>query len=713
MIKETVTSVCGICPGGCGVNVVLIDGKVEKISPIKDHPIGTVCIRGIHSKEIIYSRDRLKYPLRRVGDKGEGKFERITWEEALDSIVHAFRKTKDEHGAQAVMSYFGRGSFDANLVDIFGTPEPTSKGVTGFLYPFGSPNGTGVSSVCAVSYNLLAAIPTLGIPMHGIYPDFVNSDLVVIWGANPPTDSPPNKVKKILAAKKRGARVIVIDPMRSEMAKKADQWIGIRPGTDGALALGLMHVIINEGLYDNAFVKHWTLGFQDLRDYVQQFPPEQVEKITRVPRQIISELARAIAGAKGASLLMYTGLEYSNSGVQSVRAVLCLWAVTGNMDVSGGLMFRPLSPVKFPRIKLDPPEGVNPIGADKYPLFCDMLHAAQFMEAPRAILKDEPYPVRSLLIFGASLLTSLPDPELWKKCFKKLDFMVVFDRFMTADAMFADIVLPATTNYENTGYQKYPGGYCQLRQRVIDPIEEAKSGYSFLVELAKGLGYGDIFPATEEERLKFAFKTGPVSLEELKAHSEGVPYDAGRQENRKYAKGLLRKGGEPGFATPSGKIELVSSMLEKYGYDGLPVYVEPIEGPLGSPQIYEKYPLVFNSGARIQSAFRSQHLNIPGLLKLQPKPQVLIHPVDAKARGIENQDRVWVESPRGRVGFWAKVTDDVMTGQVEVNVGGGNPVHAAPWREANTNYLTDYENRDLISGFPVYKALLCEVRKRD
>jgi anaerobic selenocysteine-containing dehydrogenase len=318
-----------------------------------------------------------------------------------------------------------------------------------------------------------------------------------------------------------------------------------------------------------------------------------------------------------------------------------------------------------------------------------------------------------LLIFGASLLTSLPDPELWKKCFKKLDFMVVFDRFMTADAMFADIVLPATTNYENTGYQKYPGGYCQLRQRVIDPIEEAKSGYSFLVELAKGLGYGDIFPATEEERLKFAFKTGPVSLEELKAHPEGVTYDAGRQEDRKYAKGLLRKGGEPGFATPSGKIELVSSMLEKYGYDGLPVYVEPIEGPLGSPQIYEKYPLVFNSGARIQSAFRSQHLNIPGLLKLQPKPQVLIHPVDAKARGIENQDRVWVESPRGRVGFWAKVTDDVMTGQVEVNVGGGNPVHAAPWRDANTNYLTDYENRDLISGFPVYKALLCEVRKRD
>lgn len=713
MTKEIVTSICGICPGGCGVNVVLIDGKVEKILPIKGHPVGVVCIRGIHSKEIIYSRDRLKYPLLRVGEKGEGRFERITWDEAMDRIVRAFRKTKDEYGAQSVMSYFGRGSFDSNIMDVFSAPDPASRGVTGFLYPFGSPNGTGVSSVCAVSYSLLAAIPTIGTTMNGTYPDFANTDLVVIWGANPPTDSPPDKVKKILNAKKRGARVVVIDHMRSDMAKKADQWIGIRSGTDGALALSMMYVVINEGLYDEAFVRDWTLGFEELREYVQQFPPEKVEKITRVPRETISELARSIARAKGASLLMFTGLEYSNCGLQSIRAALCLWAITGNLDVPGGLVFRSSNPAKFPRIKLTPPQGVKPIGADKYPFFCETLKSAQFLETPRAILQGDPYPIKSLLIFGASLLTSLPDPELWKKCFKRLDFMVVFDRFMTGDALYADVVLPATTNYENLGYNRYPQGYCQLRQRVIDPIAEAKSGYTFLVNLAKGLGYGDLFPATEEDRLKFAFATGPVSLEELRAHPEGVRYDAGKKEYRKYAKGLLRKGGGAGFDTPSGKVELASSVLAKYGYDGLPVYVEPTEGPLGSPELCKKYPLVFNSGARIQSAFRSQHLNIPGLLKLQPKPQVLIHPVDAAARGIENQDEVWVETPRGRVGFWAKVTDDVMTGQVEVNVGGGSPIHAEGWREANTNYLTDFENRDPISGFPVYKALLCEVRKRD
>ena len=710
---ETVTSICGICPGACGVNVKLVDGKIEKILPIKGHPIGVVCVRGVHAREIVYSRDRLKTPLLRVGERGEGRFERISWDEALERIADAFQKIKKESGAEAVMSYFGRGSFDTILNNLFNPRGCHIQGTSGFLFPFGSPNACGVSAVCYVSYGMFASVPTIGSPMVSTYPDFANTDLAVIWGANPPTDSPPNKVKKILDAKKRGARVVVIDHMRSDMAKKADQWIGVRSGTDGALALSMMNVIINESLYDEGFVRDWTEGFEELRQYVQQFPPEVAEGITRVPRETILEMARSIAGAKGASLVMYTGLEYTNSGVQNIRAVLCLWAITGNLDVPGGLLFRPRSPAQFSRIGLERPEGVQPIGSDRYPLFCDMLKSAQFMEAPRAILKGDPYPVKALLIFGASLLTSLPNPEIWRECFRKLDFLVTFDRFMTADGMYADIVLPATTNFENLGLERYPSGTCQLRQRVIEPIGEARSGALFLTALARRLGYGDLFPATEEEQIRFLLKDGPVSLEDLKAHPEGLGYDAGRQEYRKYAKGLLRPGGEPGFNTASGKIELVSSLLQKHGYDGLPVYVEPSEGPLGSPELYKKYRLVLNTGARLQSAFRSQHLNIPGLLKLHPKPLVLINPADAKARGITNRDRVWVESPRGRVGVWARVTDDVMTGQVELNVGGGSPIHADEWRDANANNVTDFDNRDPISGFPVYKALLCEVKKRD
>jgi len=560
---------------------------------------------------------------------------------------------------------------------------------------------------------VFASLSTIGAQMETTYADFDNTDLIVLWGSNPPTDSPPNRVKKILDAKKRGARVIAIDHMRSNIAKMADQWIGVRSGTDGALALSVINVIVKEKLYDEAFIRNWTAGFDELSQYAQQFPPEKAEAITRVPQKTISALAREVAKAKGASLAMYTGLEYTSSGVQNLRSVLSLWAITGNLDVPGGLVFRPRSPARFPRVGLEPPKGVKPIGADKYPLFCDVLKAAQFMEAPRAILKGDPYPVKALLVLGASVLTSLPNPELWKECFRKLDFMVVFDRFMTGDAMYADIILPATTNFENLGYQKYPGGYCQLRQKVIEPIGEARSSFQFLAQLAGKLGYGHLFPGTEDERVEFAFKNSPVSLEDLKAHPEGVRYEAGRMEYQKHEKGLLRQDGKPGFNTPSGKVELVSGMLQKYGYDGLPVYVEPTEGPLGSPELFKKFPLVLNTGARLQSAFRSQHLNIPGLLKLQPKPQVLIHPQDAKARGISDGDKVWVESPRGKVGVRAKVTDDVMTGQVELNVGGGSPIQAEEWREANANYVTDFKNRDPISGFPVYKALLCDVKRRE
>ncbi|NTV59440.1 MAG: molybdopterin-dependent oxidoreductase, partial [Deltaproteobacteria bacterium] len=530
--KQTVTGICGICPGGCGVNIELVDGKIEGISPLKNHPIGVVCVRGLHAKEIVYSKDRLKYPLLRTGEKGEGKFERIPWDDALDRIARAFQKIKKDFGAQAVMSYFGRGSFDNNLTDLFGARGMPCQGVSGFLFPFGSPNGTGCSSVCYVSYGVFASLSTIGAQMDATYADFDSADLIVLWGANPPTDSPPNRVKKILNAKKRGARVIAIDHMRSDMAKMADQWVGVRSGTDGALALSMMNVIVNEGLYDKDFVQQWTKGFEDLRQYVQQFPPEKVEAITRVPKERIVALAHEIAQAKGASLVMYTGLEYTSSGVQNIRSVLSLWAITGNLDVPGGLVFRPRSPVRFPRVSLEPPKGVKPIGADRYPLFCDVLKAAQFMEAPRAILKSDPYPARALMVLGASILTSLPNPNLWKECFRKLDFMVVFDRFMTGDAMYADIVLPATTNFENLGYQKYPGGYCQLRPKVIEPIGEARSSFQFLTQLAGKLGYGYLFPATEEERLEFAFKDTPVSLEDLKAHPEGVRYDGGRMEYR-------------------------------------------------------------------------------------------------------------------------------------------------------------------------------------
>ncbi len=710
--NETVAGICGICPGACGVQIRLVDGKIDRILPLKGHPVSMVCVRGAYSKEVVYSPDRLKYPLVRAGAKGEGRFERTSWDAAFDGIAEKLLEVKAKYGPEAVMAYMGRGAFDRSLFDAFAAPGftyyPPSNNV---LFPFGSPNNAHVGSLCYTAYGLIASISTFGVEMAVTYPDFANAELIVVWGANPATDSPPKNLRAIAAAKKRGARVIVIDPCRSETARLAHQWIPVRSGTDGALALGMLNVLFEEELYDHDFTAQWVHGAEQLREYVKSFTPQTVERITGVASQTVIETARAIANAGRATLSMYTGLEYSNSGVQSLRAVWGLFAITGNLDVPGGIMFRRPGKKLFPSTNIEPPSNPKPIGYDRYPLFCEITKSAHFMEAPRAILNSDPYPVRALIIAGSSIITSYPDPDLWRCSLAALDLLVVTDRFMTADAQYADYILPATTGYENLGYQPYPG-YIQLRQPVIEPIGEARSDYSIFAELARRLGYGELYPADEEALVKWALKGVPVSLDDLRQHREGIRFAKPVEEHRKYERGLLRADGQPGFPTPTGKIEIWSTLLDKFGHPALPIYVEPVEGPLGNPELAEKFPLILNTGARIQSAFRSQHLNIPGLLKLQPRPHVLINPLDARERGIVDGEIVDVVSPRGSVPFTAELTDAVQPGAVEVNVGGGSPIQAKAWRQANANYLTDPDNRDPISGFPVLKALLCDVRKR-
>lgn len=708
--EKKLQTVCGICPMGCGVEVVVRDGVLDEVRPLKGHPRGILCTRGAASKEVVYSPDRLKYPLKRVGARGEGKFERTSWDDALNLVAEKMLRIKEEYGPQAMVEYSGRGGgFEQSLYDMFAVKGAPQLPIKNFLFPFGSPNATGCSSICYISYGRIAPMTTIGTDMRFTQPDFEKSAMIVVWGANPATQSPPNEMKRILDAKRRGARVVAIDHMMSILAQKADEWVPVRPGTDGALALSLMNVIIEEGLYDKRFVEKWTAGFEELRDYARAFAPESAEKITWVPATTIKRLAREIAGAKGASLYTYTGLEYSNSGVQSIRAVLALWAITGNLDVPGGIVFRGGSRLRMSKINLDPPQGPPAIGAKEYPLFYKYTRSAQFMEFPKAVLKGEPYKIRGLLINGASILTSYPEPGLWAEAFEALDLLAVVDRFMTRDAMFADLVLPATTYYEIESYQRFLN-YVQLRQKAIEPLGESRSDYAILSDLARRLGYGQIYPASEREVMEHVFKDCEIPLEELRRNPSGMGLPE-KLAYRKYEKGLLRRDGKPGFETPSGKVEIISSALEKYGYPGLPVYTEPAEGPVASAELARDFPLVFNSGARIQSTFRSQHLNIKRLVKMQPEPMVIMHEDDARTRDIADGEGVLVVTPRGQVPFRAKVTGGIMRGVVEANMGGGGPLGPKEWREANVNELTDFHNRDPISGFPVLKALLCDVKK--
>ena len=702
--QETRAAICGLCPGGCAVETVVEKGKLVDVRPRSGIPFSAICLRGRHSAEVVHSPDRLKTPLIRVGERGEGRFREATWEEALDLVATKVKEIGKAYGPEAVASHSGRGAFEQSLLD-FNVGELVA---TSLLLPFGSPNISSVASLCYVSFGVLAPITTYGLLANQLAPDFENSNLILVWGANPATDSPPFMFDRILKAKQKGTRIVAIDHMRSDIAQRADQWIQIRPGTDGALALGLLHVVISEKLYDEAFVETWTHGFAALEAYVQTFTPEKVASITGIPAQAVIDLARELATAKHATLRTYTGLEYSNSGVQTIRAVFILWALTGNLDVPGGLYINPVPPPTIEKTPVERPTGATAIGSKEYPLFHQLTGLAQFMEFPKAVLQGDPYPVKALLNFGASILTSYPQSAIFEEALKALELLVVVDRFLTKDALFADVVLPSTTYFEIDSYQRYPG-YVRLREKVVEPVGESRNDILILRGLAERLGYGELFPKDEQEVLAKAFARKPELLEALKASPDGVALQSPPKQYRKFETGQLRPDGQPGFNTPSGKLEIASSLLAEHGYPALPEYVEPSESPLANPELFQDYPLVLNTGARIQTTFRSQHLNIPGLLKHQPLPEALIHPEDALKRSIVEGAKVFVTTPRGKVEFYAKVTDRIPPGVVEINVGGGSPLQAPAWQKANANFLTDINNRDPISGFPVFKALLCQV----
>ncbi len=711
--KKGICGLCGICPAGCWVKVGIQDGRLVRIEADRGHPLGMTCRRGRHAPEIVYSEHRLRYPLRRVGPKGTYEFKRITWGEAYDVIVENLSGIKRESGPEAVAIYTGRGAFELSLCDMYQPKGVAVSSASNILFPFGSPNTMGVGALCYVSFAVIAPHVTMGRMLINTFFDIENAEMLVVWGANPATDSPPLDMHRLEAAAKRGAQVVVIDPRRTETAQRTNaQWVPIRPGTDGALALGMIEVMIEEELYEENFAENWCHGFEALKTYVQHFRPEVVESITWVPAQTMRDLARRICNATGACPVMYTGLEYSNSGIQAIRAVLTLFALAGQLDVPGGIGLAMLNS-HFPinrSCNVPNPDVDRAIAHDKFPLYSDYrgeFHASGLVDS---VLEGEPYRIRGLIIQGASIQTSWPQTSIWRETLAKLDFLVCIDRQLTADAAYADIVLPATTMFEINSYMVY-GPIFRLRESLIEPVGEARNDYLIMAELARRLGYGEQFPQTEEEMIRFALKGSGYTLEDVKATGGWVKIPMPMMEYRKWEKGGLRPDGRLGFETPTGKFEIHSTILADYGYEPLPKYTEPKEGPLNSPELLEPFPLVFNSGARPQTDFRSQDHGIEGLVRDNPEPTVEINVEDAEERGIRTGDLVEVRTPRGAVKFRAQVTKDIVKGAVECSMGGGTPVGPEAWQKWNVNLLTDLTNYDEISGFPVYKALLCEVVK--
>ncbi len=714
MKQKEKRGICGICSAGCWIIAEYDDaGKIVNVRADEGSDMGIICTLGRHSPDIIYSKDRLFYPMKRKGPKGTYEFEKTSWDEAYDVITDRLQHIKNTYGPEAAAVYTGVGTFEISLCDVFQPKGVAISSASSILFPFGSPNTMGVGALCYVAYGMIAPDVTCGKMLFEMFNDLDHSEMIVVWGTNPSTDLPPIDLKRIMNAHERGSHVVVIDPRKTRTAKLHNaEWVPVRPGTDGALALGMCNVLIEEELYDEAFVSEWTVGFDDFSRYVQHFSPEVVEGITGIPRKTIVSLARRISRAKGVSQLMYTGLEYSNCGVQAIRAALVLWALAGQLDVPGGRCFSmPGNVFKTNRNGLvQSPEGVRRIGESRFPVYEKYRNEAHASGLPESVLKGDPYKVRALIIQGASISTSWPNAGLWEQTLEHLDFLVCIDRQMTSDARFADLILPATTYYENESYMVY-GSLFRLRERMIEPLGEARNDFFIMAELADRLGYGHLYPQNEGELFEYILKGSGFTYDDIKKANGIVSIPTEMMQYKKWEKGLLRKDGSPGFDTPTGKFEIASTILDEYGYDPLPVYTEPREGPLSQPDLCRKFPLIFNSGSRVKTGFHTQHRGIRKLADERPEPTVTINARDAESRNIANGDLVTIKTPRGSLTMRAFVTHDIVQGAIDANHACGSPVGPDAWQKRNINTLTDMNQFDPISGFPVYKCLLCDVEK--
>jgi cysteine desulfurase NifS len=707
-------ALCGICPAGCWVIVTYDDtGKIDAVRADENSSFGMICKLGERSPEIVYSKDRLLYPLRRKGLKGTHDFEKISWDDAYDIIVTRLNKIKDRYGPEATSIYTGRGSFELALCDIYQPKGAAVSSASSVLFPFGSPNTLGVGALCYVSFAMIAPHVTMGGMMINMFSDIENSNLIVVWGANPATDCPPLDLKRIMKAHDRGAKVVVIDPRRTMIAKLTNaEWVPIRPGTDGALALGMCNVIITEELFDEGFVTEWTRGFDEFARYVQHYSPDVVESITGIPADTVVSLARLLIDTEGASPVMYSGLEYSDSGVQAIRATHVLWALAGQLDVPGGRCFS-MAENQFPVNRdghIPNPDVRKALGRERFPVYSAYRGESHAIALPDSVLNGKPYQIRSLIILGGSMITAWPQPDVWRKTLNALEFLVCIDRQLTADAAYADIVLPATTMYEIDSYMTY-GPVFRIREKVIEPAGQARNDFFIMAELAKRLGYGHLYPQNKDELLRHALKGSGFSLEDVRDAGGTVQIPTTIMQYKKWEKGLLRSDGQTGFDTPTGKFEIASTILEEHGFHPLPVYTEPEEGPRSCSELSGQFPLIFNSGSRVTTDFRSQHHGIKSLCKERPEPAVTMNSYDADERSISNGDLVEVRTKRGSIAMRALVTDDIVRGSIDANMGGGGPVGPEAWQKCNVNELTDLNHYDPVSGFPVYKALLCDVVK--
>lgn len=684
------TGICGLCGGFCPVDAYCKDGKVIKIEGNKDLPgsNGRVCVKGAALKQALYHPDRLLYPMKRIGKRGEGKFERISWEEALTTIAEKMNQTKEKYGAKSTMIYVGH-------------PKWFRPQITEFANLYGTPNIGTESSTCA--YALMMACQSIfgrGVMMP--MPDMRRCKLLVVWGVNPLYSNSVTAGSAFLGAVKRGVKLIVIDPKCTPTSQYADMHLRPIPGTDGALALGMARVMITEGIYNQEYVEKYTSGFEEYKEYVMEFTPEKVEAITGVPKEDMIAAARMMATEAPCPIqLSASPVVHNINGVQNARAIAMLLALTGSFGVEGGTM--PPGPgravlkdtfmgVRIPRVH--PEEDLS---HEEFPAWAKLTenevqvtHMADYLEG-----KGE-YPVQTLVAFGMNH-HMWPRPDRLETVLEQVDFFANVDMYMTDTAKYADILLPAQVSLEREQIEILGLDTIFYQGHVVEPAGEAWADMDIITGLAEKLGFeigGEEPIHNNEEYLRKSLSPTGLTLEEVKAAPMGAK--AKKVMPGRTTEDILK------VKTPTGKIEFVSGIIgscEKEGHEGLPVYHEFREKlPM------EEYPLILTTGSRKPQLFHSRTYRLPWLVGLEKCPIVEIHPSDAEKLGMADKEQVILRTPVGSMELELSIDSSCLPGAVNVYHGAGN---------MDINLLIDDTYLDPISGFPGYKSYCCRLEKKE
>jgi anaerobic selenocysteine-containing dehydrogenase len=700
---QIMKSTCRACHGVCGVLVHVKDGVVTRITGDPGCPLsnGYICAKGRASVELLYHPDRLKFPMKRAGARGENRWDRISWDEALDTVAGRLLKIREEFGPESIVGITGTGR---PLIPMFGR----------FFNSLGTPNTLSIAHICYLP-RIMASLWTSGdFPVCDYY-GFGDAypQCVLVWGCNFTESGASDGMcgYQLTQALRRGAKSIVVDPRKTRIASKADLWLQIRPGTDDFLALGMLHTIIKEGLYDRDFVSRWTVGFDDLAKRVEEYPPEKVASITWVPSDAIRAAARTYAEAKPACIQWGVAIDQNINAFQTARAVHLLSAVTGNIDVPGGDVFWvppadlvSQNPGKSPiplRQKLSKEMRAKKIGRDQYPVLGIQMHPSLFL---KALISGRPYPLKALFITGSNmLLTQSNSLKMAEALRDKPEFTVGVDLFMTPTLALADIVLPAASWLETDAVADMHFTWAVTIRQKVATIGECRDDNEIFIELAQHMGMEDAFPwKNVKEYCDWLLKDTGVTFDQFR----DLGILKGDMRYRKYE--------DKGFATPSGKVELRCSALESRAHDPLPNAVEPPESPYSTPELFKEYPLIITTGGRTQGFFHSEGRQIRYLRKLNPDPIVEIHPATAKELGIENGDWVWIESPRGRIKQRARLFTGIRPGVVHAQHGWWFPEKEPPefgFTESNVNILTGGMPYDPLCGSESLRSFLCKAYK--